>query len=115
MFYAHTKPFFPPKNYGLGCDLNARQNPRTFARAHSTHSHDLHVILEIYRSHWIGGVGLPFNLDFEVSDVGLYTVCCSNLFNELLELSAVVEQVSLKNGLKCRARNPSKALINLEK
>jgi hypothetical protein len=80
MFYAHTKTIFPPfgKNYGLGCDLNARQNP--FARKNnpkptaSKHSHDLHVTLEIYRSHWIGGVGLPFNLELEVSDVGLFTV-----------------------------------------
>lgn len=61
----------PRKNYGLGCDLNARQNP---LRTHNPHSHDLHVTLEIYRPHWIGDVGLPINLEFEVSDVGLFTV-----------------------------------------
>jgi hypothetical protein len=90
MFYAHPETTFGSKNYGLGCVLNARQNPFAHETLSSKYSHDLHVTLEIYRSHWIGGVGLPFNLDFEVSDVGLFTVHdVSNPLNELLLLAAV--------------------------
>lgn len=56
-------------------------------------NHDLPNALEIYRSPWIGGASLPFNLVLEVSDVRTsWNVYFISVFLPLL-LTVELEQI----------------------